>query len=86
MVRMDIIVTGLSTDPPFRSIDFRCNGMVLDGDGLRVSRTFELLGIHGMTLSHMLFEIGMKIATVVDYWNYRVTKMGGKGWITRFRQ
>ena len=69
-------------DPPFGSLDFMCNALILDKSGFRLSKHIEmsdpLARLKAMT--GIMNEIEEKKATVVNIAWYRVRKMLRKGW------
>ena len=80
-ISMDILIT--SDKPPFSKLDFRCNGLVLNKDGISLCDDLKNglgpLGVH-RTLMNVFDDIKNKRAVVENLKSTRWDKMEAKGW------
>lgn len=80
-IQVDVILS--SHQPNLEDLDFRCNGLVMDRDGIRpgdcITQYMGPVGIHRVFMG-LLDEIHQKRAVVVTLKTHRWNKMADKGW------
>ncbi len=81
-IKIDIIISK-ECSPPFSNLDFRCNGLVMNAEGLHLCNDLKD-GLDAIQTSQMLLsvidEISNKRAVAVTLKGKRWDKMESKGW------
>jgi hypothetical protein len=81
-VDIDILISE-HCKPPFNSLDFQCNGLVMNEDGIglcsELKRGLTPAGVY-RTVTTVIADIERKTAVLVNLKGARWDKMVGKGW------
>lgn len=69
-------------DPPFGSLDFKCNALILDRNGFRLSNQLNIKDPFQRlkTMTEIMQQIEMREAVVVNVTWYRIKRMIRKDW------
>lgn len=80
-INIDILIS--RGEPPFAELDFNCNGLIINKDGLRLCEDLKKglspFGVH-RTFMKVIEDIEHKRAIVVNLKEHRWDKMAEKGW------
>lgn len=80
-ISIDVLLT--TADPPFNKLDFMCNGLVMDKDGIHMCNdlmtNLNAFGVHRV-YQRILDDIIHKRAVLVNLYPKRWDKMAAKGW------
>ena len=81
VINIDVLLT--TAEPPFNKLDFMCNGLVMDKNGIHIcedlKRGLSAFGIHRV-YQRILDDINHKRAVLVNLYPHRWDKMAAKGW------
>ncbi len=81
VVKLDILLS--TSNPPFNKLDFECNGLVMDKDGIHLCDDLKgclnAFGIHRV-YNRIIDDIKQKRAVLVNLYPNRWDKMVNKGW------
>lgn len=87
LIKLDLMVytkayDSTMPDPPFGDVDFRCNSLIWDNSGFRLSKAIPLRDpvARFKTLEQVMSDIEEQRADVVSLKWYRVQKMMRRGW------
>lgn len=80
-INMDILIS--SREPPFADLDFECNGLIMNKDGIHLCEDLKIalnpFGVHRKFMK-VIDDIEHKKAIVVNLKSRRWDKMEEKGW------
>jgi hypothetical protein len=81
-VDIDILVSD-NCNPPFNNLDFQCNGLVMNENGIglcsELKKRLTPVGVH-RSLMNIMADIDRKTAVLVNIKGQRWDKMADKGW------
>jgi hypothetical protein len=81
IINIDVLLT--TAEPPFNKLDFRCNGLIMDKNGIHIckdlKRGLNAFGVHRV-YQRILEDIKHKRAVLVNLYPHRWDKMEAKGW------